>query len=277
MAFLRVVEVLPPRFRRSRADLATAATKMEEFTAQVSAVRGSADVFLVANAKDQSMLKIDAVHAAAELQRELGVAAAPVLVVRDQNRPQLLSSVLTALSAGLDSVMVAWGDEYPDGDASNVRDFRTLAGAIAEAAKLRGMMRSKSRIFAPVNIEGLSGPKGASLAQSRIAAGADLLLAQPPTTDAEAFERHLALLDGTGLRGRVLLNVFPFKGSNDMARYESLFGWKLPKSLHDAARGGEGRLLELERAVVRRIRREKLPGVYLSTRGEVGLAKKILS
>ncbi|MDE1858149.1 MAG: hypothetical protein KGI26_03670 [Thaumarchaeota archaeon] len=278
MAFLRVVEVLPPLFRMSSRDLRGADADVRRFTSDVRKFRRYADIVLVANVKDQKVLKLDTVHLASTLQEALGVASAPVIVVRDQNRPQFLTSVLTALLGGAGSVMVAWGDDYPGGTASNVRDFESLAGALAEAASLRRVARPDATLLAPVNVERLSEPRELALAEKRLAAGADLLLAQPPTTDAEVtFERHLALLEKAGLREKVLLNVFPFMGRSDVSRYERKFGWRLPARLHDAARGGRAPLLEAERAVVRRIRRERLPGVYLSTRGDISLARDVLS
>ena len=278
MAFLRVVEVLPPLFRSSAGDLRGAKAALGRFTSDVRKFRRYADVFLVANVKDPKVLKLDTVHLASILHEALGVDAAPVIVVRDQNKPQFLASVLTAMLGGAGSVMVAWGDDYPGGTASNVRDFESLAGAVAQTARLRRAARPDAMVFAPVNLERLTEPRELALAEERLAAGADLLLAQPPTTDAKGtFERHLALLDRVGLRKKVLLSVFPFMGRSDVSRYERMFGWRLPASLHDVARGGRAPLLEAERAVVRRMRRERLPGVYLSTRGNISLARDVLS
>ncbi|MDG6990294.1 MAG: hypothetical protein JRM99_02600 [Nitrososphaerota archaeon] len=278
MAFLRVVEVLPPLFRVSAGDLRGAKAAVGRLTSDVRKFRRYADIFLVANVKDPNVLKLDTVHLASTLHEALGVDSAPVIVVRDQNRPQFLASVLTALVGGAGPLMVAWGDDYPGGTASNVRDFESLAGAVAEASRLRRVARPDAMVLAPVNVERLSEPRELALAEKRLAAGADLLLAQPPTTDAGAtFERHLALLDDAGLRGKVLLSVFPFMGRSDVSRYERMFGWRLPASLHAAAKGGRAPLLEAERAVVRRMRREHLPGVYLSTRGDVSLARDVLS
>lgn len=272
-----MVEVLPPRFK-SRRDLRGAREGLDHFTAGVRDLRGYADLILVANSKDQGYYKPDTLQVASGLKRDLRIATAPVVVVRDQNRPQFLSTVLSAFMAGMKSVMVAWGDDYPGGSASNVRDFRSLAGAIAEAARIREMAGPSASIFAPVNLNLLSSPTGASMAKGRIAAGADLLMAQPPTTDpGDTFTRHLALIDNCDLRQEVLFNVFPFKDRADVLHYERIFGWKLPRALHAAARGGRAPLLGLERDVVSRIRREGLPGVYISTRGDLGLAREILS
>ena len=137
MAFLRVVEVLPPLFpvSRSKGEPLGVAAGLERFTEGVRSIRDCADVFLVANVKNPSMLKLDTVQLAASLQESLGVEAAPVIVVRDQNRLQFLSTVLTALSVGLKSMMIAWGDDYlGSARVSNVRDFEDLAGAIREAS-----------------------------------------------------------------------------------------------------------------------------------------------
>jgi 5,10-methylenetetrahydrofolate reductase len=281
LEFLRVVEVLPPLFdaSRSKDDRIAADAAMERFTQEVRSIRDCADVILVANVKDTRRLKFDSVHAAVMLQEDFLLETGPVIVVRDQNRPQFLSTVLTAVSLGLNSVMIAWGDEYPaSAKASNVRDFQDLAAAIREASLIRSRARAPTRIFAPVDIESLAYPRGMALARKRLSAGGDMLLAQPPTTDAgDVFDRHLSLLENAGLKGKVLPNVFPFKDADDVRRYEKMFGWRLPKGVHETAAKGERELLQLGRKIVRRLRREGFPGVYLTTRGNPGLAEALLS
>ena len=278
--FLRVVEVLPPLFpvSRKRADVLALDAEMQRFTAGVRGVRDLADVFLVANVKDQAFLKLDTVHTAATLREVLGVEAAPVLVVRDQNRPHFLSSALTSVSRGFKWMMIAWGEDYPPfANATNVRDFARLAKAIGEASLIRSRARSPTRIFAPVDVNGLASPRGVSLAKERLRAGADVLLAQPPTTDSgETFDRHAALVENAGLGGKVLLNVFPFKDAGDVRRYERMFGWDL-RDVREAAAKGEGYLIEQERKVIRRLRSEGYPGVYLTARGNPAIAKKLLT
>ena len=281
MAFLRLVEVLPPLFPASggRNDLLATRGALERFAEGARSLGGLADVVLVANVKDQKRLKFDGVHAAAMLQEDCDLPAAPVVVVRDQNRPQFLSTVLTAASLGLNSMMIAWGDDYRRSSrVSNVRDFATLTGAIREASLIRSRARSSIRLFAPVDLGSLAYPKGVALAKERLRAGADFLLAQPPTTDdGETFDLQDALLEKSGLKAKVLPNVFHFKGEGDVRNYERMFGWRLPRELHAAAAKGEPRLLELERRVVGRVRSERYPGVYLSTRGAPSVARQVLS
>jgi hypothetical protein len=84
-------------------------------------------------------------------------------------------------------------------------------------------------------------------------------------------------LEKAGLKDKVLLNVFPFKDEADVISCEKYFGWKLPASLRKAAASGEGKLLEMERKVIQRLKDEKFPGVYLTTRGVPGNAEKLLS
>ena len=280
MAFLRVVEVLPPLFPWPGGPVGLGAGGgVERFTKEVSTIHEYADQFLIANVHDQTVVGLDPVYLAVRLRDSLGVEAAPVIVVRGQNRPRFLSSVLTAVAAGVRWMMIAWGDDRPaKARASNVRDYRSLADAIREASTVSSRARAPAKVFAPVDIERLAEPKGRALAKGRLRAGAEILLAQPPTTDAdETFDRHAALIEKAGLTGRVLLNVFPFKGEEDAVRYERMFGWRLPRSLHLSARDGEGRLAEVERAVVRRLGKEGFPGVYLTTRGTPGVAARLLS
>ncbi|MDG6985265.1 MAG: methylenetetrahydrofolate reductase [Nitrososphaerota archaeon] len=278
MAFLRVIEVLPPMFVSGARDRTSLAAKMRTFTRGVGTVSDIGDVFLVASVKRAGVLQVDPVHAASVLKTELGVDAAPVVVVRDMNRPQFLSTVLSLPSAGLRSAMLAWGDDHPDGSgASNVRDYPTLAGAISDAREALARAGSGLQVFAPVDLESLGRSAGARRARQRIVSGADFLIAQPPTTDAgPSLKRHAARVKKSGLAGRVIPSVFHFKGEEDVRRYEEMFGWKLPKPLHEAAQGGERELAKLERDVLREIRAEGFPGVCLSTRGEPGVAKALL-
>ncbi|MDG6910005.1 MAG: hypothetical protein JRN08_06520 [Nitrososphaerota archaeon] len=280
MSFLRVLEVLPPLFPfTDKEDGALdIAAGTERFTDAVRSVRAFGDVFLVANVKDPALLKLDTVQTAAMLREVLGVDAAPVIVVRDQNRPRFLSSALGGISARFRWVMFAWGDDLPESaKASNVRDYASLAAAIRDASRIRSRSRSPTRFFAPVNIDALGSPEGVSLAVGRLRAGADMLLAQPPTTDAEeTFDRHIATVRKAGLEGRVILGVFPFRGVADVRLYERKFQWTLPKTLHRAAAKGEGHLLETVREVVRRMRSEKQPGVYAVTRGDPAVAEALL-
>jgi hypothetical protein len=175
--------------------------------------------------------------------------------------------------------MIAWGDDYPaQTHLTNVRDFANLADAIEAASLIRSRADAKTRFLVPVNVDGLARPRGVALAKRRLAAGADLLLSQPPTTDPdETLERQGSLLEKAGLDGKVLLNVFPFRDAKDVKHYEDLFGWKLSDNLHAAAARGESGLVELARRTVRRLRDDGYPGVYVTTRGTPALAEVILS
>ncbi len=281
MAFLKVVEVFPPLFPSPAADgghLGLEA-KVERFVEEARSLRNLADVILVADLKDPNLLKMSTLEAAAILEERLGVRAAPVVVARDMNRQRFLSTVLTGLGIGLSSMMIAWGDSFPAGSGStNVRDFRSLAEAIRRASSIGKMAPSSLLLLAPIDLNSLAHPEGVKRARERLRAGADYLLAQPPTTDPRGtFDAHSSLLAKTGLKERVLPNVFPFRNAKDIRECEKYFGWKLPRALHeDAARGG-GALFEAERAVVGRLRREGFPGVYLSTRGTPSVARRLLS
>ncbi len=276
-----MVEVFPPLFplrEGARAPIGLE-REMESFVEGVSRVREFGDLFLVANVKKPELLKLSTVEAAYILQDRLKVKAAPVIVARDMNRLQFLSTVVTALSFELDSAMIAWGDRYPaSARITNVRDFSSLGAAIQEVASIRRQAGSPIRLLAPIDLGRLSSPRGVTQAKERLRAGADFLLAQPPTTDPEStFDAHLSALERSGLKNRVLLNVFPFRDRKDVERCEKYFGWNLPKRLYAAAADGEPALLELERAIVHRIRADGFPGVYLATRGNPGVAESLLS
>jgi len=280
MGFLRVVEVFPPLFPSSRRkeDHIDFEHSLERFLDGARSVRTYADVFLVADVKNTKLLKLSTLEGAALLKERLRVEVAPILVARDLNRPRFLSSVLTGMSMELDYLMFAWGDVYPSATrATNVRDFRSLAEAIREADLLRTRARAATRFLAPVNVEGLAKPGEVARTMERLRAGANYLLAQPPTTDIEALDRHAKLRLEAKLKDRVIPNVFPFRDLRDVKECESYFGWRLPDSLHRTAERGERALLEAEREVVIALRDRGFPGVYLNTRGTPAVAERLLS
>ena len=275
-----MVEVFPPllppsRRRDGRIDFEHL---LDCFLDDACRVRACADVLLVADVKNTKLLKFSTLEAAALLKDRLRLKVAPVLVARDFNRPQFLSSVLTGLSLELDYLMFAWGDDYPSSvGATNVRDFHSLTEAIGEAAIIRRRTRAATRFLAPINVERLSKHGEVSRARARLRAGAEYLLAQPPTTDLETLHRHERLLRKSELRDGVLLSVFPFRDLKDVKECEAYFGWRLSKGLHDAAEKGEIALFEAEKGVVMALRDQGFPGVYLNTRGTPAMAERLLS
>ena len=275
-----MVEVLPPLFPSSRRkeDHIDFEHCIERFLDDARRVRACADVLLVADVKNTKLLKLSTLEAAALLKDRLRVEVAPVLVARDFNRPQFLSMIVTGLSLELDYLMIAWGDNYPTAaGVTNVRDFGSLAEVIRQATFLRRRARATTKIIAPINVERLTKPGEAARARERISAGAEYLLAQPPTTDTEALDRHASLLGEAKLKDKVLLNVFPFRDSKDVMECEAYFGWRLPKSLHSAAEKGAKALFEAEREVVTALRDQGFPGVYLNARGTPATAERLLS
>ncbi|MDA4127210.1 MAG: methylenetetrahydrofolate reductase [Thaumarchaeota archaeon] len=280
MALLRVVEVFPPLFPISPKEHGSIGLeeKTERFVEGVRSIRELADVFLVASVKNPQLLKLSTIEAARLLRDRLRVEAAPVIVVRDMNRLQFLSSVLTGISLDFEWMMIAWGDNYSvSAGASNVRDFSSLSEAIREAGSIRSRARASTRFFAPVDMDLLGQEKGDALAKSRLRAGADYLLAQPPSFDSETLDRHVSRLEKSGIKDKVLLNVFPFKDSKDLDYCQRYFGWKFPKHFRELAASGEPALFEEERNVVRRLRKEGFPGLYVSTRGNPSIARSLFS
>jgi hypothetical protein len=280
LAFLRVVEVFPPVFPAAveRGHDRELEETVDAYLREVRAIRGFADVVLVASLKRPDISSLPPTDTGILLRKRLGLDAAPVLVVRDQDRLQLLSSVVGVLVGGLRSMMLAWGDADLPRRSPKLMGFSGLGEALAEASQIREGARFRCRFFAPVDLRRLFTTGGVALAKERLAAGSDYLLAQPPTTDAaDTFESHARLIRKAGLEGKVILNVFPFRGPQDVKECEKYFGWQLPKSLHENAVEGESYLLGVEKEVVRRMRSEHFPGVYLSTRGTPALARDLLS
>jgi len=279
--FTTVVEIFPPNFSAETAKepLLGLRQKTEDVVSRVRKVENLVDCFVVADMKDLGRLKLSSIYTAAMLKQELDTEVIPVIAVRDTNRSGVRTLFLTALSYGLDSVMLVWGDRYADGEGSaNVYDYPSLSEAIKEMRGLADRANINATILAPVNVATLETKKGASIAASRLESGADCLLAQPPTSDVSvAFPEHLRLLDGKKLRQNVLLNVFPFRDKADIEACRVRFGWKIPDVADRLAdEGGEARLIKESKMVVEKMRENRLPGVYVSTRGRPELARFIL-
>lgn len=279
LEFLRIVEVLPPRLSASGSKSPVGLDEtIELFVRGVRSIRDFCDLVIVADAKSPLQLQLSPTLAASILQERAAVKAVPTLVARDSNRPQVRSLVLTALASGLESLFLVWGDNFPAGSAiTNVRDYGSLSELISEAAGVSSQAGKKMRLFAPVDLDLLRSGRGVRLAKGRLKAGASLLLAQPPTTDADAtFDGHTSILEENGLKDRVVLNVFPFRNPKDVSDMERNFGWSLPASLHAFAAKGEAAVVKVARDVVARARTEGFSGIHVSTRGTPELARKIL-
>ncbi len=277
MGFLRVVEVFPPLLSPDDPTPVDMNERVERFVSGVKRIKELCDIVLVADIKNPKTLKLSTVEAAALLEKGAGVKAAPVIVARDSNRPRVLSDILTAYSLGLSNIMLAWGDNYPsDAAAKNVHDFRGLAEVISEARAVAERVGVQARLLAPVDLESLKNAEGVRITDERLEAGADLLLAQPPTTDpAESLAMHSALIQSVGLKDKVLPGVFPFRDRTDVVERSKYFGWSLPMSVYAKAAEGEEALLALARDVAGGVRKAGFPGVYLSTRGVWSIARSV--
>lgn len=278
--FSRLIEVFPPNFSAETAKepLIGIKQKMRDTVTRVQKIEKLADAIIVADMKETSRVQLASVYTAAVLKEELGAEVIPVIPTRDMNKKAIRTMFLTCLALGLESVSLVWGDPYSDSDGSkNVYDFRSLAEAISEARQLSDRADIQATLLAPVDITALNSGRGVDLATSRLKAGADCLLAQPPTSDlARTLGRHTALLKEHRMEKKVLHNVFPFRNKADIDACRARFGWDLPKELDTIALEGEPRLLREARGVVESLEAQKLAGVYVSTRGKPELARYIL-
>ena len=278
--FTTIVEVFPPNFsaQAAREPLIGLKQKMRDMVARVKKIENLADAILVSDMKEASRLELASVHTAGVLKGELGLEVIPVIPARDMNRKAIRTSFLTALSMGLESVALVWGDRYTESEGSkNVYDYSSLAEVIAEMRSLADRADVGATILSPVDLSSLSGERGRGLAQGRLEAGADGFLAQPPTAElAHNLGDHLRILEESGLTERVMPNVFPFRDSEDVRSCRARFGWSLPPELERIGDQGERMLLKEARSVVDALKRSGVAGVYVSTRGKPELAKFIL-
>jgi 5,10-methylenetetrahydrofolate reductase len=279
--FTTVVEIFPPNFSAETAKepLLGLRQKTADIVTRVKKIQNLADCVLVADMKDLGRLKLSSIYTAAMLKQELDTEVIPVIAARDGNRSAVRTLFLSALSYGLDSVMLVWGDRYNDGEgSSNVYDYPSLSVVIKEMRELADRANVKATILAPVNIATLGTKKGDEIASSRVKNGADCLLAQPPTSNvSQTLPEQVKKLEEKKLKKHVLLNVFPFRDKEDIDACRKRFNWSIPSVVDKMAEdGGEARLLKESRSVVEKMRAEHLPGVYVSTRGRPELARFIL-
>jgi len=278
--FTTLIEIFPPNFstEAAREPLIGIRQKLRDTVTRVRKIADLADAILVADMKDPTRLQLASIYTSAILKDELGVEVIPVIPTRDMNRKAIRSMFLSCLSLGLESVSLVWGDPYSAGDGSkNVYDFRTLAEALAEARALAERADVNATLFSPVDISALHSPKGLRVAEARLEAGSDVLLAQPPTSDvSRTLDRHIEVLAEKGLEKKVLHNIFPFRSREDVQACRERFGWDLPPELDRIAIEGERRLLKEARSVTDSLRARGLPGGYVSTRGKPELARYIL-
>jgi 5,10-methylenetetrahydrofolate reductase len=277
--FTSIVEVFPPVFSVDE-DVEPSiglSQKTHDFVERVRRIQDLSDAFLLADVKDPRRMKLPTVLSASILRERTGVDAIPVITARDSNKTAVTASVLSAYSLGLTSIALVWGDRYEEGSPKNVYDFRSLADLIRLARRLAERCGRKCRVLAPVDLSALATERGLRLARERLESGADMLLAQPPTTDSvTALPKHLRLIERAGLQGKVLLNIFPFRSEKDIEACREKFGWELPSRLEAIGRRGESALLSEARKVAGSIERRGLPGVYVTTRGRPEVAKFIL-
>ncbi len=278
--FTTLIEVFPPNFslETAREPLIGIKQKMRDMVARVRKIEDLADAILVADMKDPGRLQLASVYTSAVLKEELGTEVIPVVPMRDMNRKAVRTTFLTCLSLGLESVSLVWGDKYGEGEGSrNVYDFKTLAEALSEVRALAERSDVNATLLSPVDISTLDGNRGARIAEGRLKSGADVLLAQPPTSDvARTLQTHVAKLSANHLEGKVLHNIFPFRSLEDVRSCRARFGWDLPAELDAIAAEGEPALLKEARAVAEAVRDRGLPGIYVSTRGKPELARYLL-
>jgi 5,10-methylenetetrahydrofolate reductase len=278
--FTTLIEIFPPNFsiETAKEPLIGIKQKLRDTVARVRRISDLADAILVADMKDPARLQLASIYTAAILKDELGVEVIPVIPTRDMNRKAIRSMFLSCLSLGLESVSLVWGDRFVQGDGTkNVYDFRSLAEAVAEARALADRADVSATLFSPVDVTTLDGPRGLGIAEARLDAGSDVLLAQPPTSDLpRTLERHISLLERNHLEKKVLHNIFPFRSREDVQACRERFGWDLPPELDRIAAEGERRLLKEAKGVTDALRDRRFPGVYVSTRGKPELARYIL-
>ena len=201
-----------------------------------------ADFICVAYSPGRSA-RMDPVAAAASVRRIAGIDAIFSLATRDMNRLALQMHLLGAQALGLDNVVVLYGDEFSAKDLTRTRPVRDVhpTSLLADIRALNGGRDFKGlKLAAPTSLcagaaidlsKGV-GPE-AALAQRKVEAGAEFILAQPVYDPAPRrdFLDHCEALSGTPFASPV------FWGVQLLTQEGLVFGDPPPRLVDEIARG----------------------------------------
>lgn len=275
--FIIITEIFPPSFHieKSIEPIISVNQKIRDTIQRTKKIIRFTDAILVSDVRDEKRVKLSTIYTSEIIQKELGIPVYPVINARDSNKVQTRTQILTSLALSLKGVMLVWGDRYKAG-IKNVYDYRTLSEMIHECRELISRSGMDFAILAPVNLSLLNSDKGVNLAQERLKKGADLLLSQPPTTDEKTLRMYDNILMKYDLKKKVLLNVFPFRDTEDVKICRERFGWQISEEIERITSKGENEILRYLKGMIEKIRLFGYKGVYVSTRGRPEIARFIL-
>ena len=187
--------------------------------------------------------RMDPVAAAASVRRAAGIDAIFSLATRDMNRLALQMHLLGAQALGLDNVLVLYGDDFSAKDLTRTRPVRDVAPtglladirAMNEGRDFKGLkLAEPTRLCAGAAIDLSKGvDTEAALAQRKVGAGAEFIIAQP-TYDPAPRREFLALYEA--LAGAPF--ALPvFWGVQLLTRDGLVFGDPPPRLVDEIAQG----------------------------------------
>ncbi|MBI3859472.1 MAG: methylenetetrahydrofolate reductase [Thaumarchaeota archaeon] len=246
-------------------------------------MRENFDVFHVADLKNPRLRFADSLMTASHLKRTLRwLEVAPTLTARDRNRKSLEEAIASTIFFGIENLILIWGDPFQiDGPSSrNVYDVRGVSGLVKVAREVQARLGARNLcIMTPVDLAKAEDKQYVQMIRRREEAGSDVFLSQPFPGEIVEYMAWLEKLRDEGVRSPILHNVFPFRSRDDALEVSRRFGLKLPKHALDRLRDGgaqAGVKMARESLNLLRANKTKADGVFVSSRGDLELASKVV-
>ena len=274
--FVKTVEVLPPRSAEPGAGHGSA--DLAPYAEELRNVASHFDGIQIAEQGGRSRRRFGSVAAAVALKRATPtLELAPTLSSMGRSRESLEESIRSTMRAGVDNIILVWGDRPPGEPAQRttsevprVSELISLARAAQSEMDVRDLC-----ILAPINLPRLGDPKYLETVRGRERATADVFLSQPYVGEPESYLLLLDRLRSEGVRTPVLHDVFPLLSREDAVRMSQRWGFGVPrKALEELRESGRAAGLRRARAFLEALESDsrRVDGVYISSRGEPELA-----
>lgn len=287
--FTKIVEFFPPSIGASKSqgqgtvseDLNT---KVQSLMDRIRQVESVSDAILIAQPKDSTKFHMSSLLTAVEVKRNTGIECIPTIPLRDYNRSGLMSQVLYGIYAGIENFCIVRGDPFSpheDHYSGNVYDLARVADATRMVKEVvKATSKGDCCLLGPIDLSGELDERYLEMIRSRREMGVDVFVSQPFFGAIEDCLERLDKIKPYVSRTPVMHNIFALRGLDDALRLEDKFNWRItPKVKEQLKDGGidSGLRFARERYLSLLKNRDKVDGVYISSRGVAEWALAILS